>query len=198
MAPFVGQLDIGFRCHHCVRPIEEGMAVYMACDASFCSQACRRKGRSITYSKLAGLPDLGELRGSPSCSNTSAVSSAASESTGTSSASARAGGASDSQTGGMADAGKRVLGWILRVGLRQLTGMARGTELLRVGSSDAGNWGAAATLTNEPSCLRASRSRFSNASSDEHPLHLYQEVHARHLTVGSTADFVRLIEGVSY
>lgn len=105
-----------FRCHHCAKAIEEGMAVYMCRDASYCSASCRRRGRA-------------ELQRSRTYSESvSAISSALSETSVTeSSASSHC----EKDVLGRSDDKGGVFGWILGKAVRKLASMVQGTELLR-------------------------------------------------------------------
>jgi len=75
-------VDFIFRCSYCIKLIGQDSPVYMGHDLSYCSAACRRRGRSALYANLKGLQleRLREMRGSASASATSGLSSAASES----------------------------------------------------------------------------------------------------------------------
>lgn len=81
------RVDFLFRCNYCIKLIAQDRPVYMRHDCSYCSTACRRRGRSSLYANLMNiqLERLRELRHSPSESGTSALSTAMSDSSLTSS-----------------------------------------------------------------------------------------------------------------
>eukprot|EP00413_Alexandrium_margalefii_P039629 CAMPEP_0204589124 /NCGR_PEP_ID=MMETSP0661-20131031/49023_1 /ASSEMBLY_ACC=CAM_ASM_000606 /TAXON_ID=109239 /ORGANISM="Alexandrium margalefi, Strain AMGDE01CS-322" /LENGTH=297 /DNA_ID=CAMNT_0051599019 /DNA_START=11 /DNA_END=903 /DNA_ORIENTATION=+ len=76
------RMDFIFRCNHCIKLIGQDSPVFMGHDLSYCSDTCRRRGRSALYSNLKSLQleRLRDVRRSPSESATSAMSTAMSES----------------------------------------------------------------------------------------------------------------------
>eukprot|EP00929_Paragymnodinium_shiwhaense_P045361 TRINITY_DN23184_c0_g1_i2.p1 TRINITY_DN23184_c0_g1~~TRINITY_DN23184_c0_g1_i2.p1 ORF type:complete len:276 (-),score=33.87 TRINITY_DN23184_c0_g1_i2:184-1011(-) len=113
----------GFRCHLCEKIIEDGEAVYMCRDWSYCSAQCRRRGRRIAAMQL-------EFRRTCSGSVISTIDSAVSESSCTSSAPSRAPPIVPATKGG-------VIGWILGKVVGKLAKMVEGTDILREVSSYA-------------------------------------------------------------
>jgi len=49
------QQDYIFRCNYCIKLIDNDMPVFMQHDLGYCSATCRRRGRSVLYSRLRSL-----------------------------------------------------------------------------------------------------------------------------------------------
>jgi len=118
---FYEPIQDGFCCHYCEKLIEEGEAVYMCRDASYCSAVCRRKGRRVQMVQM-------EFGRTVSGSVMSTIDSAMSDSSHTSSAVSRS--PRPAAAGGL-------LGWILGKVGRKLASMVEGADLLRTVSSQA-------------------------------------------------------------
>mmetsp|Transcript_3066 Transcript_3066/g.8761 ORF Transcript_3066/g.8761 Transcript_3066/m.8761 type:complete len:184 (+) Transcript_3066:88-639(+) len=75
------RMDFVFRCNHCIKLIPQDRNVYMRQDSTYCSTACRHRGRSALYANLRSL-QLDRLYGlkAPAPESNSAKSTAFSES----------------------------------------------------------------------------------------------------------------------
>lgn len=169
--------DSGFFCHHCVKEIGEGMPVYMCRDASYCSAGCRRRGRSAQYAQLMGLPLMEEDSEATRTCTASDASTTASDAT-----------SADVRSLPPTIQGRGVLHWILSAGFRQLTAMAKGTELLQVGGDEC--WGSTRHNSKYDSRCNLNESRSCLQEGCGTEMH-YQRPWGRN----SSYDFALLIEG---
>lgn len=115
-----------FRCEYCLDFIGDGFPIFMFLNASYCSEECRRHGRSLRRRQIEAAG--GMRRPSSYSSSGSNWSSMVSETCSASSA------PTPEAHQAPAAGGARLIGWILGAGLRTLASMVKGTELIRAAS----------------------------------------------------------------
>jgi len=161
----------------------------MSRDESYCSSNCRRKGHSAKYTEYLHGSRGSSMRprqpaedfadGADTADGSSVVSESVSNFDGTDrSCSSKWTG---TEPGGRWAGRPGVLGWIMAVGLRQLTAMTGVPELLRAASTDACDFGEVGYIGQRSMSLNRSCGNFRDLAGEDRK--------------GSGSDFVHLIEG---